>query len=164
MNQDYVVPPVYYLDGSTTAPVPSDVLPPVLPTNATDVFGGGAFETMNNFGIMDLVQLFIVYAFIIAGALSAIFIFVGGISFILSGGSDEKIKSAVNTIRYSIVGLIITILSFTFIMIIGRIFGLNLLDYISYQQIKCSINRLIEFGEAPTDNSCAGLTLTLPTK
>ena len=166
MNEDYVVPPVYYLDGSTppVTDLPSvDTLPPVLPVGV-DYFGGGALETMNNFTIMDLVQLFIVYAFIIAGALSAIFIFVGGISFILSGGSDEKIKSAVNTIRYSIVGLIITILSFTFIMIVGRIFGLNLLDYVSYEQIKCSINRLIEFGEAPTDNSCAGLTLTLPTR
>jgi len=111
---------------------------------------------------MDLVQLFIVYAYIIAGALSAIFIFVGGISFILSGGNDEKIKSAVNTIRYSIVGLIITILSFTFIMIVGRIFGLNLLNYISYDQVKCSINRLIEFGEDPTNNTCNGVTITLP--
>ena len=90
-----------------------------------------------------------VYAFIIAAGLSAIFIFVGGISFILSGGNEEKIKQAVNTIRYSIVGLIITILSFTFVTIVGRMFGFNFLSYLSYDQIKDSIERLIQSGEKP---------------
>ncbi|MCF7917699.1 hypothetical protein K9L27_01685 [Candidatus Gracilibacteria bacterium] len=153
MNSDptAVVPPVYYeTPGAiTTSPLGSGV------SNAF----GGALQTVNNFSVMELVQMFIVYAFIIAGALSAVFIFVGGVSFILSGGNDEKIKSAVNTIRYSIVGLIVTILSFTFIMIVGRIFGLNLIDYVSYDQIKCSINRLVQFGEAPSDNSCQSLRL-----
>ncbi|MCF7812078.1 pilin [Candidatus Gracilibacteria bacterium] len=138
------VPPIYY----SNDPLPSDT-----GMGISNNFGG-ALETVNNYTMIDLVQLFIVYAFIIVGALAAIFIFVGGVSFILSGGNDEKIKSAVNTIRYSIVGLIVTILSFTFVMIVGRIFGLNLLNYISYEQIKCSINRLVEFGEDPTNSSC----------
>ena len=98
--------------------------------------------------INDLVEMFIVYSFIIAGALAAVFIFVGGVSFILSGGNEEKIKKAVNTIRYSIVGLIITVLSFTFVTIVGRIFGLNFLDYLSYEQIKTSIDRIIQTGES----------------
>lgn len=149
-TEPVVVPPVYY-------ETPGDVIPVNVGGIGVSNHFGGALETVNSFTVMELVQMFIVYAFIIAGALSAVFIFVGGISFILSGGNDEKIKSAVNTIRYSIVGLIITILSFTFIMIVGRIFGLNLLDYISYDQIKCSINRLIQFGESPTDGSCQSL-------
>ena len=163
MGDDYVVPPVHY-EGALQAVDPVTIpattgIPAPYPIEAVDLGlraneFGGALITMNNFTVLELVQMFIVYAFIIAGALSAIFIFVGGVSFILSGGNDEKIKSAVNTIRYSIVGLIVTVLSFTFIMIVGRIFGLNLLDYISYDQIKCSINRLVEFGEDPTDNSC----------
>jgi len=163
MPNDFVVPPVYYLDeeGPATSSTSYDTPPPPYETGgyeggfgADDGAFGGALETVNNYSLLELVQLFIVYAFIIAGALSAVFIFIGGITFILSGGNDEKIKSAVNTIRYSIVGLIVTILSFTFIMIVGRIFGLNLLNYISYEEIKCSINRLVQFGEDPTDNSC----------
>ena len=127
-------PPVYYIDPSTTGGS----------TYGQQVNNfGGALDTFNNYTLIDLVQMFIVYAFIIAAALSAIFIFIGGISFILSGGNDEKIKQAVNTIRYSIVGLIVTILSFTFVTIIGRMFNLNFLDYISYGQIKDSINHLI---------------------
>ncbi len=94
--------------------------------------------------ILEIIQKLIVFAFIIAGLLSAIFIFVGGVSFILSGGNDEKIKKAVNTIRYAIVGLIITIFSFTFVTIVGRFFGLNLLDYISWEMVKNSIENVIQ--------------------
>ncbi len=92
----------------------------------------------------ELIQMIIVYAFIIAAALSAIFIFIGGINFILSGGADDKIKQAVNTIRYSIIGLIVTILSFTFVTIIGRIFGIDFLGYVSYDSIRDSINQLTQ--------------------
>lgn len=98
-----------------------------------------ALETLS---VPDLIQMVVVYAFLIAAALSAIFIFVGGISFILSGGNDEKIKQAVNTIRYAIVGLIVTILSFTLVTIVGRMFGFNFLEYISYAKIKNSVNQL----------------------
>ncbi len=108
--------------------------------------------TIQNLELMDLVQMFIVYAFIIAAALSAVFIFVGGVSFILSGGEDEKIKRAINTIRYAIIGLIVTILSFTVVTIIGRMFGLNFLDYLSYGQIRESIERLVKTGEKPSGN------------
>lgn len=113
--------------------------------------GGFATNTLGNLTLPDLVQMFVVYAFIIAAALSAVFIFFGGVSFILSGGNDEKIKQAVNTIRYSIIGLIVTILSFTFVTIVGRIFGLDFMDYLSYDKIKNSINQLVTRDQAPSD-------------
>lgn len=118
-------------------------------------FGTSGFETsvptgIGELALSDLIQLVVVYAFIIAAVLSAVFIFVGGINFILSGGNDEKIKRAVNTIRYSIIGLIISILSFTFVTIIGRIFGLNFLDYLSYDSIRASVNRLVQSADTTT--------------
>jgi hypothetical protein len=54
-----------------------------------------------------------------------VFIFVGGISFILSGGQEDKIKQAVGTIRYSIIGLIVTILAMTAVTVVGRIFNID---------------------------------------
>lgn len=136
--------------------------PEVVITHNQPVLGAGNYvptdsfmpsaTTLQNLTLMDLVQMFVVYAFIIAAALSAIFIFIGGISFILSGGNDEKIKQAVNTIRYSIIGLIVTILSFTVVTIVGRMFGLNFLDYLSYGQIKNSINGLISTNQPPSNN------------
>lgn len=137
--------------------------PPAAPGTAAEPFGGAAtFQTSLNYELTDLVQMGIVYAFIIAAALSAVFIFIGGVSFILSGGNEEKIKSAVNTIRYSIIGLIITILSFTFVMIVGRMFGLNLMDYISYEQIKNSINQLVS-GSAQEKQIQENTMPTMPT-
>ncbi len=132
----------YYEIPVTAVQTQAPVTPIQSPLNQP--FGGAAsLDNTLEFGITELVQMGVVYAFIIAGALAAIFIFVGGISFILSGGNEDKIKQAINTIRYSIVGLIITILSFTFVAIVGRIFGLNLMDYLSYQKIKDSINQLV---------------------
>jgi len=124
-------------------PVPLSTAHPLSPGSYSGTFDHGLVGRISNFELMDLIQMFVVYAFIIAAALAAIFIFVGGISFILSGGNDDKIRQAVNTIRYAIVGLIITILSFTFVTIVGRMFGLNFLDYISYGQIKNAINRVV---------------------
>jgi len=100
-------------------------------------------SSLDELSLQQLVEIFVTYAFIIAGALSALFIFIGGISFILSGGNDEKIKQAVNTIRYSIIGLIVTILSFTFVTIVGRIFGLDFMSYLSYGKIRDSINTIL---------------------
>ena len=110
---------------------------------APDVYAGSAPGIAIDAPLIEIVQKFIVLAFILAGFLSAVFIFYGGISFILSGGNDEKIKKAVNTIRYAIIGLVITILSFTFVTIVGRFFNLDLLNYISWDFIKTSIQELI---------------------
>jgi hypothetical protein len=110
-------------------------------------------DLLGDLSLMDIVQMFVVYAFIGAAALSAIFIFVGGISFILSGGNDEKIKQAINTIRYSIIGLIVTILSFTFVAIVGRLFNLNFMGFLSYERIKNDINRLVEPFSAENNNN-----------
>ena len=155
-NGGQVIQPVYYLDGSSapagnTSPAPSSypsggsssggVDPSVYSTPTSQVGGGGSAYLEG--GLVNIVELFVVYAFIIAGFLAFFFIFYGGLSFILSGGNDEKIKQAVNTIRYSIIGLVIIILSFTFVSIIGRIFDLQLVPYLSIDKIWGAINNLL---------------------
>lgn len=148
-----VIPAVRYLDTPTTTTTTPTALSPEGITTAPQmgVDGGSmtgsvgdTIATLSSYTTMDLVQMFVVYAFIIAAGLSAVFVFIGGINFILSGGNDEKIKTAVNTIRYAIVGLIVTILSFTFVTIVGRIFGLDFMSYLSYDKIRTSITQLID--------------------
>jgi len=146
MSDTPIAPPVYFSNpssGGGAAPtVPTNNGGIVEPAGVT-VEGGDVVGSIMDLSLVDLVQMLIVYAFIIAAALSAIFIFVGGVSFILSGGNDEKIKAAVNTIRYSIIGLVVTILSFTFVTIIGRMFGLDFMSYISYSDIQARISQLV---------------------
>lgn len=103
-----------------------------------------AFMVTNELDIVDLVNLVVAIAIIVAGALSVFYIFVGGISFILSGGQEDKIKQAVHTIRYAIIGLIVTILSVTIIKIVGYIFGFDLLSLISWQEISLLMRNLID--------------------
>lgn len=96
------------------------------------------------FNLVDVANLGVAIAIILAGVLSVFYIFVGGISFILSGGQEDKIKQAVHTIRYAIIGLIITIVSVTVIQILGAIFGFDLLSVITWDKITQLMSDLID--------------------
>lgn len=66
-----------------------------------DLFGGeGIFVTITN------ILLFIV------GALSVIMLIIGGLRYVISGGSSANVTAAKNTILYAIVGLVISFLAF----------------------------------------------------
>ena len=98
----------------------------------------------HEFNIIDLLNLGVAIAIILAGTLSVFYIFFGGISFILSGGQEDKIKQAVHTIRYAIIGLIITIFSVTIIKVLGLIFGFDLLSLITWDRISDLMNNVID--------------------
>ena len=113
--------------------------------------GKTIIEAAQSYEIMEIINRGIAYAIIIAGFLSLVFIFVGGISFILSGGQEEKIKSAVSTIRYSIIGLIVTILATVIIGTIGKAMGLDIIRYINFGDIIDTITQITsEGGGAPS--------------
>lgn len=97
--------------------------------------GKSIVESAQNYEILEILNRGLAYAIIIAGFLSVVFIFVGGISFILSGGQEDKIKSAVSTIRYAIIGLIITILATVIVGTVGRALGLDIIRYINFGDI-----------------------------
>lgn len=80
-------------------------------------------ELLEGGSIIDIVATFVALGLIIAAILCLIYIIVGGISFILSAGNEEKIKKAVNTIRFAIVGLIVAFIAFFAVKFIA-----NLLD------------------------------------
>lgn len=104
----------------------------------------GGLMVTHEFNIVDLLNLGVAIAIILAGTLSVFYIFFGGISFILSGGQEDKIKQAVHTIRYAIIGLIVTIFSVTIIKILGLVFGFDLLSLISWDRITTLMNDLID--------------------
>lgn len=85
--------------------------------------------------IAEFVNALVAYAFLLAGALSVVFIFWGGIKLIISGGEDEKVKTAIGTIRHALIGLVVTIFSFTVVAFLGGVFGLDLVGYISREKI-----------------------------
>ena len=98
----------------------------------------------HEFNVVDLLNLGVAIAILLAGTLSVFYIFFGGISFILSGGQEEKIKQAVHTIRYAIIGLVVTIMSVTLVKILGYVFGFDLLSLITWDRITGLMNLIVE--------------------
>jgi uncharacterized membrane protein len=69
-------------------------------------------DLIENGSILQILATLIAFGLVIASVLSLIYIIVGGITFILSAGNEEKIKKAVHTVRYSIIGLFVSFLAF----------------------------------------------------
>ncbi len=116
---------------------------------AERVTGGGSksiIDAASNYEILEIINRGLAYAIIVAGFLSVVFIFVGGISFILSGGQEDKIKSAVSTIRYAIIGLIITILAIVIVGTVGKAMGLDIIKYINFADIIDTITNITSEG------------------
>jgi 4-amino-4-deoxy-L-arabinose transferase-like glycosyltransferase len=95
-------------------------------------------ELLEEGSIIDIVATFIALALIAASLLCLIFIIIGGITFILSAGNEEKIKKAVQTIRFSIIGLLVTFIAFFAVAWISRLldipFELNFSTIIELMQ------------------------------
>ena len=135
------MPAVDYINAGGT---PSGAVNPLVDTASSSSIYVPQTVLSIDMPLTQLIGLFAAYAFIIAALLCAVFIFIGGMSFILSGGDDAKVKQAVNTIRYAIVGLIISILSLFIVVVLGRPFGLNLVEYLTYDQIIGNIKTIFQ--------------------
>ncbi len=100
-------------------------------------------DVAQNYDAIEIINRAIAYAIILAGFLSVVFTFFGGISFILSGGQEDKIKQAVSTIRYAIIGLIVTIFSVVIVALVGNALGLNVVQYINLGEIFNLVEELV---------------------
>jgi hypothetical protein len=85
-----------------------------------------------------LISLFVLTAWV----LSIVFILWWGLLLILSGGRDEKIKPAINTIRYAIIGIIVTVLSIFLFPILWRLLGLEVERYAQPSRIFDTIENI----------------------
>lgn len=107
----------------------------LLPLVLATVTEGSILDVAQEYDALEIVNRTLAYGIIIAGFLSVIFIFFGGISFILSGGDEGKIKQAVGTIRYAIIGLVVTMLSVVVVIMVGNAMGLNVVQYINLGEV-----------------------------
>lgn len=97
-----------------------------------------------NISFSEIANFAVALLLVVSTVLAIFYIAKGGVSFIMSSGDDEKIKAAVHTIRYSIVGLVVIFLSVLIIKVVGAIFGFNLLSYLSFEKIQEMVNIIIE--------------------
>ena len=119
---------------------------------------GPTVTDLQQLNLTDVVYLFAALAVLGAGALSIVFIFFGGFSFILSGGDEQKVKQAIHTIRYAIIGLIIALMSLVFIPILGNLFGVNF-NFLDFETLSQRINLLFsEFKGSETQVQTPSVT------
>lgn len=110
--------------------------------------GNISFSEIANFGIA--------LALVVSTFLSIVFIAKGGFSVITSGGDEEKLKAAMHTVRYAIVGLVIVFLSVLIIKIVGAIFGFNFLSYLTLDKIQGMAMMIIERLKDPAGVGAGG--------
>lgn len=68
---------------------------------SSDLFGNGSiFQSITN------ILLFLI------GAISVIMLIIGGIRYVISGGDQNQVTSAKNTILYAIVGIVVAFLAY----------------------------------------------------
>lgn len=101
----------------------------------TGVSENSILDVAQSYDAVEVINRAIAYSIIASALLSVIFIFYGGITFILSGGDEGKIQQAVSTIRYAIVGLVITMMAVVIVGFIGRALGINAIQYINLNEI-----------------------------
>jgi len=77
----------------------------------------------------DFILLSISLFVLASGIFSIIFILRWWLLLVLSGGKDDKIKPAINTIRYAVIWIIITVLTIFLFPILGNLLWLDVEKY-----------------------------------
>lgn len=71
----------------------------------------GLADIGNTYSAGEMVTTAVAIVVFVAVLCAVLFIVWGGVMLILSGGKDEKVKPAINSIRYSVIGLIVIVIS-----------------------------------------------------
>ena len=100
------------------------------------------FTGQEVYDITDVIRVSVALVVFLSGALAVLFIIWGGVMLILSGGKDDKVKPAINSIRYAVVGVIVILLSIFILPNIGNLVGLNVSKYISPKAIFTTIQQI----------------------
>jgi hypothetical protein len=96
----------------------------------------------NNMEFGDFVLLVISIFVLTAGILSIVFVLYWGLLLILSGWKEDKIKPAINTIRYAIFWLIITVASIFLFPILGKLLWIDVEKYAKPTKILKKIEQI----------------------
>jgi H+/Cl- antiporter ClcA len=103
--------------------------------NAVDITMWDSVFGWENMEFWDFILLIISLFVLTAGLLSIIFILWWWLLLILSWGKDDKIKPAINTIRYSVIWVVVTVLTIFLFPIFGRLLWLDVEKYAEPKRI-----------------------------
>jgi hypothetical protein len=88
---------------------------------------GAGLEGLAKISIANMVPVVIQVALIVAAVVALIFLIIGGIKWITSGGDKTAVEGARNTITAALIGLVIVFAAWAIIKLIETFFGTSIL-------------------------------------
>ncbi len=97
----------------------------------------------------DMLRIAISLIVLVAMVCAGFFIIYGGLMLVLSGGDDKKVSTALGSIRYAVIGLVVIVLAIFLTPHISSMLGIGSYDYLSPKSITETVQALSEriFGE-----------------
>jgi hypothetical protein len=92
-------------------------------------------NTSDSYTARDIIRVWISLVVLVAWLCAIIFIIWGWLMLILSGGKDEKVKPAINSIRYAVIGIIVIVIAIFVAPKVSQMLGLGDHDYLSPKSI-----------------------------
>ncbi len=82
----------------------------------------------NNISVLGVLTAVIRIILLLAFVLSFIFLLIGGIRWITSGGDEKGVAGARNTITAALIGLVVVLLAFVLIKLVETFFNISILS------------------------------------
>ena len=112
------------------------------PSLVQEAYATSLVATSDAYGAQDIIRVGVSLVVLVAGLCAVLFIIWGGVMLILSGGKDEKVKPAINSIRYAVIGIIVIVIAIFIAPKVGELLGLEVNSYLSPEKIFSTIKDL----------------------
>ena len=93
---------------------------------------GSSFEPLKNLTINNMVSGAITMVLIVVSLIFFFILVIGGLKWITSGGDEKKVAAARAQITNALIGLVIVFAAWAIMNLIGAIFGIKLLDTLTF--------------------------------
>lgn len=103
------------------------IVPVLAAEEPISILPGGQFERLGELHVSGVVSAAIRLLLVIAALISFIFLIVGGVKWITSGGDKEGTAKAQSTITAALIGLLIVFAAWAIIRLIETFFGIQIL-------------------------------------
>jgi len=100
---------------------------PVWAAEQINILPGGQFQPLGDITIPKIVSAGIRLILVIAALISFVFLIIGGVKWIVSGGDKEGTAQARSTIMAALIGLLIVFAAWAIIRLIETFFGIPIL-------------------------------------
>jgi hypothetical protein len=120
-------------------------------------------DTSVSYWASDILRVAISLIVLVAGLCAILFIVWWGLMLILSGWKDEKVKPAINSIRYAVIWIIVIVIAIFVAPKISEMLWLGQHDYLSPKSIFDTIKVLMSRIFGSSDSWITGWSDTIPT-